>query len=221
VFRHVWAITDDEQAQTTLHEMGMYLDPCEISGLTDAAIAACDPLDGVVDGLISDPDSCKFDPFTMVGKKVSCGGLQPVYISHNAAKLAYDFWNGMKKSKQPFMYRPANYEAPLVSSGNPLVLGVMGLANVTLGLADRVCQMNGTCTGKGFKMVDDWIKLYLRKDPNYDVSKILQPEFDELMEISTREYTKVIGTNQTDLRHLRDAGTKLISYHGLVSEELL
>lgn len=40
---------------------------CEINAITDAAIAACDSLDGVVDGLVSNVETCRFDPFSIVG----------------------------------------------------------------------------------------------------------------------------------------------------------
>jgi feruloyl esterase len=39
-----------------------YIPPAKIEVLNKAAIAACDGNDGLVDGLIQDPPSCKFDP---------------------------------------------------------------------------------------------------------------------------------------------------------------
>lgn len=43
---------------------GQYPQKCELDALTNAAVAACDPLDDVVDGLISDMSKCSFDAFT-------------------------------------------------------------------------------------------------------------------------------------------------------------
>jgi feruloyl esterase len=42
-----------------------YISPAKITVLHKAAIAACDEKDGLVDGLIEDPSSCKFDPATV------------------------------------------------------------------------------------------------------------------------------------------------------------
>ena len=46
---------------------GQFPPKCEIDALTDAVIKACDPMDGVTDGIISDPEACSFEPFSMVG----------------------------------------------------------------------------------------------------------------------------------------------------------
>lgn len=51
---------------------GVYPPSCEIAALTAAAIEACDGLDGVVDGVISDPESCDFDPVNLVGTTIEC-----------------------------------------------------------------------------------------------------------------------------------------------------
>lgn len=49
-----------------------YPPSCEIDALTEAAIAACDGLDGVLDGVITDPSTCTFDPMTLVGNVINC-----------------------------------------------------------------------------------------------------------------------------------------------------
>jgi feruloyl esterase len=47
---------------------------CVFSAYQNATIAACDPLDGVTDGLISDISKCYFDPSTLVGSTATCNG---------------------------------------------------------------------------------------------------------------------------------------------------
>jgi feruloyl esterase len=49
---------------------------CEVAALTAAAIKACDGLDGVVDGIISDPEACKFDPLELAGTTIDCPDLK-------------------------------------------------------------------------------------------------------------------------------------------------
>ncbi|PWY89580.1 putative feruloyl esterase B precursor [Aspergillus sclerotioniger CBS 115572] len=41
-----------------MHETDVYPSPCEINAFTEAAVKICDRLDGVEDGIISDPDRC-------------------------------------------------------------------------------------------------------------------------------------------------------------------
>ena len=59
-------------AQVMMSITGQYPSKCEIDALTDAAVAACDPLDGVIDGIISDVSRCFFDPFALIGSTAYC-----------------------------------------------------------------------------------------------------------------------------------------------------
>jgi Tannase and feruloyl esterase len=203
-------------SQTTMHQLGKYIDTCELTALTQAAIKACDPLDGVVDGYISDPDGCHFDPNTLANTTIECWGSGSRKISKEAITLAYAAWNGMKFSNQTFMHRPATHEAPMATPSIPVISNIINGLGFTLGLADNVCQANGTCVGKPFKMVDDWFKFFIRKDPSYDTSKLMVADFDRDFEQSFREYTEIIGTEHLDLSGFRQSGSKLMSYHGLV-----
>jgi feruloyl esterase len=52
--------------------LGEYPPSCEIDAITDAALAACDGKDGVVDGVITDPENCDFDAMSLVGTVINC-----------------------------------------------------------------------------------------------------------------------------------------------------
>jgi hypothetical protein len=54
--QHVW----DMQGQ--LASSGSYIPPAKLPAITNAALAACDGLDGVLDGVINKPRQCHFDP---------------------------------------------------------------------------------------------------------------------------------------------------------------
>ena len=48
--------------------------PCKLAAATAAAIAACDGIDGVKDGVIEDPKRCTYDPKPLVGTSAGeCG----------------------------------------------------------------------------------------------------------------------------------------------------
>ena len=55
-----------EEERSALDDPDSLIPPSKLPMITEAAVAACDALDGVVDGLIDDPRRCDFDP----------GGLQ-------------------------------------------------------------------------------------------------------------------------------------------------
>jgi Tannase and feruloyl esterase len=205
--------------QMIMNQFKEYPRPCELTALTNAAVKACDGNDGLVDGLVSDPDSCHFDPYTLVNTTAGCTGADASRkISSTAAYLAKTLWGGMKTSRHPYLSDfGMGHESPMVTGVDPMIDPLLPILNITTALVDTECLPNGTCRGKPFGIVVDWLQLFLKKDPNYDVLKIDQKEFDRMFEQSVREYNPIIGTDSTDLTKFRDAGGKILSYHGLVS----
>lgn len=205
-------------AQATMNELGKYPLACELNTLSAAALKACDGNDGLLDNLISDPDSCKFDPTALVNTTASCGLLSNIKVSPAAVTLAKTGWTGLRTSVHQYMWDGTNYEAALVTQGSiPLVSGLLPYLNITTGLADTECLGNGTCFGKPFNIVKDWIKYFVLKDANYDTSKIVVKDFDAIFSKSVEEYSPVIGTDSPDMTAFGKAGGKILSFHGLVS----
>jgi feruloyl esterase len=56
MFGRIWV------AQATLSDAASYIPPAKYPVIHKAALAACDAMDGVTDGVIDDPRGCKFDP---------------------------------------------------------------------------------------------------------------------------------------------------------------
>jgi feruloyl esterase len=52
-----------------------FVPSCKFAAFREAAVAACDALDGVSDGVIGDPRQCHFDPASLVGTETSCGTI--------------------------------------------------------------------------------------------------------------------------------------------------
>src|SRR6059036_3430945 len=49
---------------------------CKLQAATAAAVAACDGIDGVKDGVIEDPKRCTFDPKALLGTPAGqCGAF--------------------------------------------------------------------------------------------------------------------------------------------------
>ncbi|TID20705.1 feruloyl esterase b precursor [Venturia nashicola] len=202
-------------AQATMNEIGEYPRACELKTLSAAAVKACDGSDGLVDGLISDPDSCTFDPSTLVNTKADCGVLSDINISPAAIKVAQTGWDGMRTSVHRYMWEGNNHQAALVTEGSiPMLSGLLPYLNITTGLADTDCFANGTCTGRPFDIPRDWIKYFVLKDANYDASKIKVKEFDEFFSKSVEEYGPIIGTDSPDMTAFAKSGGKILSYHG-------
>lgn len=167
---------------------------CELEFLTADAVAYCDPMDGMVDGLISEPFRCDYNPFIVVNKTFTCSstGNTAMQLSEGAAKIADAVWSGARSSK-----------------GDPLWFGVNPGADISSYGVDN--------TTKASRSQDVWLGPFVLKVQNSNASAIDHEHFDWLFHLGVQEYTSIIGTADPDLTAFRNAGGKLITHHGMVS----
>jgi hypothetical protein len=127
------------QVLMSLHDLSP--PACEFDAFRTAAIAECDPLDGIVDGLVSDDENCHFDAFSMVNRTIYCPDTESNHTISNAmAELVDSIWRGPEtKDGRSFWYGP-NSQARLEGSNQPN--GVLS----QLAYAMTSCSKNGTCT---------------------------------------------------------------------------
>lgn len=95
--------------QQIMNELGQYPYNCELGAITEEAVATCDGLDGVTDGIIARVDTCLdvFDPFSTVGKTIKCAERngEDVQISKAAAIVAAATWQGTVDAHGKPLYR--------------------------------------------------------------------------------------------------------------------
>lgn len=77
--------------QVIMNEMDFHPPVCESTAIYEAAVEACDELDGVKDGIVAAHGLCEFDPISVVGKNIDCDG-KPHQISRGAAKVMKALW---------------------------------------------------------------------------------------------------------------------------------
>lgn len=66
-------------------------------------------------------------------------------------------------------------------------------------------------------MLLDWLQVFVEQDLDFTVANITSHEqFEFLFEKSLQKWASYLGTNNPDLSEFRDAGGKMLSYHGLV-----
>lgn len=83
--------------------LGEFPQPCETAALTQAAIDACDRLDGVVDGVISNEQDCHFDPRTLINTTIYCEQSgSNTQLSAVAANTTCDYAGTGNCSATPF-----------------------------------------------------------------------------------------------------------------------
>ncbi|KAL1966362.1 hypothetical protein VTN77DRAFT_4504 [Rasamsonia byssochlamydoides] len=186
--------------------LGEYPLPCELDAITAAAISACDGDDGVTDGLISDPESCDFDPFTLVGTSINCSDTgSRVHISKVAAIAANASWTGARSSNGSFLWYGVEKGAAFTGS---------------TAWTNTECSRNGTCIGAPLSLSTDWIRLFVEKDPSFQFANMTREEFDHIFHAAVQQFTSIIGTNDPDLSEFRKSGGKMLTYHGLADETI-
>ncbi|MFE9252474.1 tannase/feruloyl esterase family alpha/beta hydrolase [Streptomyces sp. NPDC007088] len=159
---------------------------CEFNLFTEAAIQACDPLDGARDGLVSDAARCDYDPRRLIGTKVLCEGEEETVTAADAA-VVRKIWDG-----------------PRGGSGEKLWYGVPVGADLPHGLAGP----------RPFSVPDDWTAKWVEKQPGLDTAKLTYRQFAQAFKKSQAEYDEIIGTDDPDLSAFRESGGKLLTYHG-------
>ncbi|KAH8809185.1 tannase and feruloyl esterase-domain-containing protein [Xylogone sp. PMI_703] len=168
--------------QLVMDLLGHYPKPCELEAIQNAAIIECDELDGVKDGVISAPDSCSFKPEELVGKIINCDN-EKVNISSGSALIAAATWEGAKAT-----------DGKSIWFGSPVGTPLTG----PIALADTLCG-DGGCSGLPMPIAEDWIKMFLEKDPDFDLKSLSLSRFERLMHMSRQQYDSILGANDPNL----------------------
>lgn len=164
---------------------------CELDFITTKVIAECDPKDGVVDGVISDMDSCNFDALSAVNETFHCSSSnKTMSISKIAALVANSAWSGPRTADGEFLWYG-------YSPGSDIsAFGVAPGANITV--------------------QDVWFRLFVAKDKDFNISNQTRHQYEQLFHRANQEYRGLLNANNPDLTDFKNAGGKLISYHGMV-----
>lgn len=195
--------------QQLMNVLGEYPYPCEYDAIRNAAVAFCDEFDGVKDGVVQDIEGCldSFDPFALVGTTVECPQADgPVDITSAAATVANaTFANGYDAvgKRQWFGFSPTTD-----LTGNYIVSGSTASTN---------CTGPDGCVGDANPLGTGWVRMFAAKDPSFDYTKISMEDYHSLVRESAHELGSFLNTDDADLSRFRDAGGKLITFHGLVS----
>ncbi|KAF2859590.1 tannase and feruloyl esterase [Piedraia hortae CBS 480.64] len=194
--------------QVVMFEKKYWPSQCEFEALRQAAIEACDGLDGVMDGVIAAQWLCKFDARQVVGRRLSCAGEER-RISRDAAEVANRIWEGPRERDGRWIWYGNTYDTP-----TSVKLGL-----TTLGLANTECDDDQRqCYGVPFPVTADVIRNWIVKDPSYDTSNMDEDALRAVIMRSKNEFASVIGTSDPDLTEFKEAGGKMITWHGIADQ---
>jgi len=174
---------------------------CVLEAFTNAAIEECDELDGVKDGIIALPGQCHFKASSMIGQEVQCANPSgEITITKKMAQLVAAIWEGPRSKNGQFEWYGFHYDSSLTS-----MLGT-------------TCTSIDNCTVIPFPVSDDWVKVFLARDPDFSVEGLTRADYDHLFRQSVDEYAPIIGTANPDLSKMKRAGTKMLAWHGMADQ---
>jgi Tannase and feruloyl esterase len=162
-------------------ELGGPIAQCKLAVAAQAALQACDDLDGVVDGVMDDPRRCDFDPSSLVGTSTPCGDF-----TADDARVIRMIWEGPRGTDGSFLWYGLAKGAPL---------------NFLAGTSP-------------FPIATDHFRYWIEQDPAFDWQTLDYAGFEQGFRESQELFNDVIGTDDPNLSAFREAGGKVLIWHG-------
>jgi hypothetical protein len=168
--------------------------PAKLPVIQKAALAKCDKLDGVEDGLIENPAVCHFDPETTECKAAAEGPDCLTAAQVAAVKKLYDGPKNPRTGAQIYPGFPPGTEAV---PANWLVW-VTGT-----GAADRLPL--------SWQFGNSYFGDIVFSNPQWDFKTF---DFDKDAALNDQKFAGLLNATDPDLSKFRARGGKLIQYHG-------
>lgn len=176
--------------QATLAEPASYLPASKLPAIQAAALASCDALDGVKDGLIENPPQCRVDPAALL-----CRGAESDSCL-TAPQVA-----ALKKI----------YAGPRSSQGQAVFPGYSPGGEAEPG--GWAAWITGTQPEQSlmFAFGTQFFKNMVYGDPAWDYHTF---QVDRETEAADAKMARILNATDPDLKRFRQRGGKLILYHG-------
>jgi feruloyl esterase len=177
--------------QAMLSDPAGTLPPAKLPVIQRAAVAACDALDGIKDGLLEDPRACKFDPAVLTCKN----GDGPDCLTAAQVATVKKIYAGPvnpRTGKQIYPGYPPGTEA-IPSGWQPWIVS---------NPPERAAQ---------FMFGNTFFGQAVAEDEHWDFRKM---NFDSDVAYGDEKGGAILNSSSPDLRSFRAHGGKLIQYHG-------
>ena len=167
-----------------------YIPPTKLKLIETAALASCDAIDGVNDGVIDDPTKCHFDP----AKLVCTGEASDSCLTEAQVAALKRIYAGPKNSKGEQLI-------PGFEPGGETGLGGWGawITGFSAGKSLELAFANGVFGDMIFQ------------DAAWDYRKM---NFDRDMKITDDKGARILNATDSNMKAFKDRGGKLLLYHG-------
>lgn len=177
--------------QALLNDPASSIPPEKLPAIQKAALATCDANDGVKDGLIEDPRTCRFDPAALTCKDGDASDcLTPPQVI--ALKKIYEGPKNPRTGKQIYPGYPPGHEA-IPGAWQPWIIATPQEKSIQI-------MFGNSFYGQA-----------VFENPNWDFRTL---NFDSDVALAAEKAGAVLNSTNPDLRSFRAHGGKLIQYHG-------
>jgi len=177
--------------RAALETPGSSVPPAKLPALQNAVLAACDANDGVKDGLLSDPRTCRFDPGALLCKAAddsSCltaaqvDTVRKIYAGATNPRTGEQIFPGWPRGAEA---APGNWGA-WITPANPASAIQFNFGNTYYGQA-------------------------VFESPTWNFRAF---DFDRDVQFGDAKAGPILNATNPDLRSFRAGGGKLLQYHG-------
>jgi hypothetical protein len=83
---------------------------------------------------------------------------------------------------------------------------------------NKGADMSAIAGPSPFPIAENWVKYFLKQDPAFDTTTMTYGDYYKLFAESHQRYDSFVGTDDPDLSAFRNAGGKLVTWHGTDDE---
>lgn len=224
-FRYAQQQTNHIFPSVVEQTLDYYPPPCELDMIVNATIAACDPLDGKTDGVVSRTDLCMlhFDLTSIIGKSYYCEAQTSTSLGLGFSKRQVA---GSSTSYQPA--QNGTVTAKGVAVAKAIYGGVHNSDGERAYLSWQVASELSDAATQYDSTTDSWVLDIASTGGEY-VAKLIQllnidnlssldnVTYDTIVEWMNTGMTRYYDSLQTtlpDLTAFQSSGGKLLHYHG-------
>jgi Tannase and feruloyl esterase len=161
---------------------------------TNAAVAACDAVDGVTDGVIRDPRVCTYNPVNDATiTKASCTSADNTCLTPGEASAIQKIWGGAMNA-----------------SGKLLWPGV-----------ERGAALNGLAGASPFAISVAQPQYWVYFDPAWDWKTLTYANYEAFFKDTMRMVNPMMASENPDLTAFRNAGGKIVMWQGWADQLIM
>ena len=167
------------------------LDAAKFRDVNERALAACDPIDGIVDGMIQETRLCTYDANQAVCGQPGASADPAVCLSAAEAGVVNKIWDGPRRHH----------------NGKKLWVGWERGAQGVIGITPAA-------TGAPNLFGEQINRYWVHKDPTFNWRSISEEAFESEQRKLTQLFSPFIGSDSPDLRTFKRGGGKMIVSYG-------